>query len=393
MASDATVGPAATNDDLRFRRLRLKNWKNFLEVDIPVHDRMFLVGANGSGKSNLLDAFRFLRDVASPGGFQSAVARRQGVEAIRSLAAVRDAEVGIEVEVEGERGGPLWRYGLSFCQDTDGQPRLRSEHVSHDGRAIVERPDSDDNTDGDLLRQTFLEQVSRSRPFRHLEHFFRTVASPSVVPEVIREPGGTLGDFREQHGGRFVEEIAGTPTDERDLLLGRIERALRTAVPHFDSLSLVRDSGGKPHLAIRHTNWLHDDSWQTENQCSDGMLRLIGLLWTLLKANGPVLLEEPESSIHPDVVRMLPQMLEGARQRSRRQVFLSTHSPNLMWDDGIGLEETLLLLTNGANTRAVTAESVEEVCALVEGGLSVAEAAIPQTQPNGTWLLGAFADD
>ena len=392
MARDSTSGPTAASD-LRFRRLRLTNWKNFLEVDIPIYERLFLVGANGSGKSNLLDAFRFLRDVASPGGFQSAVARRQGVEAIRCLAVAHDAEVGVEVEVEGENGGSQWRYGLSFCQDADGQPRLRSEHVSHDGRVLVERPDSDDDVDGDFLRQTLLEQVSRSRPFRHLECFFRTVVSPSLVPEVVREPGGTLGDFRELHGGRFVEEIAGTPTDERDLLLRRIEKALRTAVPHFDSLRLVRDSGGIPHLAIRNANWVHADSWQTENQFSDGTLRMIGLLWALLRATGPILLEEPESSIHPDVVRMLPQMLEGARQQSRRQVFLSTHSPNLMWDEGIGLEETILLLTNGTNTRAVAAESVEQVRALVEGGLSVAEAAMPQTQPNGTWLLGAFAND
>lgn len=64
MGNDATRDPTTANDDLRFRRLRLEKWRNFLEVDIPVHDRMFLVGANGSGKSNLLDAFRFLRDAA-----------------------------------------------------------------------------------------------------------------------------------------------------------------------------------------------------------------------------------------------------------------------------------------------------------------------------------------
>lgn len=47
---------------LRFRKLRLKNWKNFESVDIDLRDRMFLVGPNASGKSNLLDAFRFLPD-------------------------------------------------------------------------------------------------------------------------------------------------------------------------------------------------------------------------------------------------------------------------------------------------------------------------------------------
>ena len=108
MDMDATEGQSVASN-LRFRRLRLTNWKNFREVDVAVHDRMFLLGANGSGKSNLLDAFRFLRDLASPsGGLNAALARRNGVDAIRCLAAPRDAEVGIDVDVEDEDGQPSW---------------------------------------------------------------------------------------------------------------------------------------------------------------------------------------------------------------------------------------------------------------------------------------------
>lgn len=64
-----------------------------------------------------------------------------------------------------------------------------------------------------------------------------------------------------------------------------------------------------------------------------------------------------------------------------------------MWDEEISLDETVLLLTDGEVTQAVVAESVEQVCLLVEGGSSVAEAAMPRTQPNGTWRLAVFADD
>ena len=55
-------------------RLRLKNWRNFVQVDVPLRERVYLIGANASGKSNLLDALRFLRDIAQPdgGGFQKA---------------------------------------------------------------------------------------------------------------------------------------------------------------------------------------------------------------------------------------------------------------------------------------------------------------------------------
>ena len=61
-----------------FSRLVLKNWKNFVNGDVGIQNRVFLVGPNASGKSNFLDAFRFLRDLASSGGgFQESVASRR----------------------------------------------------------------------------------------------------------------------------------------------------------------------------------------------------------------------------------------------------------------------------------------------------------------------------
>ncbi len=75
---------------MRFLRIRLENWRNFLEADVTLGKRAFLVGPNASGKSNFLDSFRFLRDVAEPqGGFQRAVAERGSVSQIRSLHARR----------------------------------------------------------------------------------------------------------------------------------------------------------------------------------------------------------------------------------------------------------------------------------------------------------------
>ena len=49
-------------------RLRLKNWRNFKKVDISLRERVYVVGPNASGKSNLLDVLRFLREVAKPEG-------------------------------------------------------------------------------------------------------------------------------------------------------------------------------------------------------------------------------------------------------------------------------------------------------------------------------------
>jgi predicted ATPase len=70
----------------RFTRLVLANWRNFRNVDLPLRQRMFLVGPNASGKTNLLDAFRFLRDIAASGGsLVRAVQERRGMKHLRSL--------------------------------------------------------------------------------------------------------------------------------------------------------------------------------------------------------------------------------------------------------------------------------------------------------------------
>lgn len=136
--------------DLRFRRLHLRNWKNFLRVEVAVRDRLFLVGANAAGKSNFLDAFRFLRDIALSGsGFREAVLdpRRGGVSGIRCLAARRypDVEIAVELEEEGEETS--WEYEIAFHQDNQRRPRIRRERVSRAGQVLVERPNKEDAAD------------------------------------------------------------------------------------------------------------------------------------------------------------------------------------------------------------------------------------------------------
>src|SRR6516164_4947777 len=98
---------------MRFNRVHLENWRNFTHVDACLETRVFLVGPNASGKSNLLDAFRFLHDLVSVGGgFQEAIAKRGGVSKLRCLAARRYPDVEIGVAVGGEERRPDWEYDL-----------------------------------------------------------------------------------------------------------------------------------------------------------------------------------------------------------------------------------------------------------------------------------------
>ena len=120
----------------------------------------------------------------------------------------------------------------------------------------------------------------------------------------------------------------------------------------------------------------------------------MGLLWAALDGSGPLLLEEPELSLHPEFVRLIPQVFARLQRRTGRQILVSTHSYDLLRDEGIGLDETILLLPDVEGTTVQTAGSFREIRALLEGGLTMAEAVLPKTAPtNMEQLLFAFGDD
>lgn len=376
---------------MRIRKITLKNWKNFAQVEAEIRDRVFLVGPNASGKSNFLDAFRFLRDLASTGGgFQEAVGRRGGVTAIRCLAARRYPDVAVAVTVEDE--SIQWDYELSFYQDNRGRPVVRRERVLRAGESLVERPTGEDQNDPTRLTQTYLEQVNVNRPFRALASFFTSIRYLHIVPQLVREPDRSVGRANDPFGGDFLDQVAKTQERTQKARLRRIQEALRVAVPQLQEVELYRDARGTPHLRGKYQHWRPQGAWQTEEQFSDGTLRLMGLLWVTMDREGPLLLEEPELSLHPGIVRVLPQMLARVQRRTGRQILLSTHSPELLRDEGIGLDEVLLLIPQGEGTEITTAGSHQDVRDLLDGGLSLADAVIPKTEPGQVEQLTLFGD-
>jgi len=381
------------NQALRFSSLQLQNWKNFAHIDVALQKRVFLVGPNASGKSNFLDVFRFLRDISAPGGgFQEAVRRRGGVSAIRCLAARRYSDIEVRVVVEAERSATKWEYELAFNQDKQRRPIIRKEKVVSNGNVLLDRPNDDDRQDPERLTQTSIEQVNVNRPFRELVSSFESVRYLHIVPQLVREPDRSVGRTNDPFGGDFLETIAKSQEKTRGARLRRIREALQVAVPQLADIELWRDARGTPHLRGKYEHWRPQGAWQTEEQFSDGTLRLMGLLWVTMAGGGPLLLEEPELSLHPEVVRYIPQMFARVQRRTGRQIILSTHSPDLLHDEGIGTDEVLLLLPGSEGTDVKLAGDLEDVRDLMEGGATLGDVVIPKTRPRNPHQLTLIVD-
>lgn len=381
---------------MRILALKLENWKNFREVDARLQQRVFVVGPNASGKSNFLDSFRFLQDLASDGGgLQAAVRNRDGVSKIRCLAARRYPDVGIGISLGDELSDPEWHYRIKFHQDNLRRPLVREEVVCRWGKEVLCRPDAEDRKDPERLTQSHLEQVTSNKDFRDIAEFLQSVRYLHVVPQLIRHPDRfdvKRTQARDPFGSDFLDQIARTPEKTLRSRLRRINAALAIAVPQLQELDLQRDELGVPHLQGRYEHWRAKGAWQSEGQFSDGTLRLMGLLWSVLDGTGPLLLEEPELSLHTSVVRHIPQMLARVTRRSRRQIVVSTHSTELLEDTGIAMDEVLLLQPDPNGTQVSLMSDHKEIMALVEAGESISETAIPLTAPKKAHQLSMFGD-
>lgn len=377
-----------------FSHLSLENWRNFTRVDLTLQRRVFLVGPNASGKSNLLDVFRFLHDIVSiGGGLQAAVQKqRGGVSRLRSLAARRYPDIVVKVRISDDQATTNWEYELRFTQDNRQRPVIRREAVAKNGNQVLVRPNADDDKDPERLTQTYLEQVNVNQPFREVADFFSSVRYLHIVPQLVREPDRSVGRQNDPFGGDFIEQIARTPSKTRDAWLRRIREALRVAVPQLKELDLWRDVRGTPHMRGKYEHWRPQGAWQTEADFSDGTLRLLGLLWAMLDRSGPLLLEEPELSLHSEVIRYIPQMFARMQRRSGRQVIVSSHSTDLLRDEGIGLDEVMLLLPDVEGTKVRPASHFREIKELLVGGFSLADAVVPWTKPARVQQLTLFGD-
>jgi predicted ATPase len=369
-------------------RIALKNWRNFAHIDVNTRETVYLIGPNASGKSNFLDAIRFLRDVASPwgGGLQKAIASRQGMSKLRSLMARSKPEIEIYIELseDADDKEALWAYTLAFTAETSGYRRnlITNENVWHrEHGVLLDRPDKNDKKDKELLTQTALENIHANSDFREVAKFFSAATYMHLVPQLLRYPelSSVTSSDTDPFGQRFLERMAKVKDSTRENYLKKMEEALNLAVPQLKDLKFLRDEIGRPHLEAKYKHWRSGGARQREDQFSDGTLRLIGLIWCLLEGHSPLLLEEPELSLNDAIVERIPVLIDKLQRKRTQQVFMTTHSYSLLGNPGIDGRNVLVLEPSAEGTQARGISKDETV--LLKSGLSIAEVLLPKTRP------------
>jgi predicted ATPase len=374
------------------RKIKLHNWKNFQNCEVNITERCFVIGANASGKSNFIDALRFLRDIAKQsGGLQEAVEERGGITKIRCLAARKQTNISITVELgEDNSDKLLWKYHLDFSHTGGGilknQVIIKQEQVYSyiDKKNILDRNPNSKNEDVETIKYTHLEQVNTNRNFRDIVVFFQNIEYLNIIPQLVRESSLMPGSKKEDFFGRnFLERLSKLNERTRNSYFKKINELLKLAVPQLEELGFVKDNMGIPHLEAKYKHWRAKGSKQQEMQFSDGTLRLIGFLFALIDSKGLILLEEPELNLHSAIIAQLPEFISKIQRnrKGRIQVIITTHSYDILSNTGISTDEVVLLENTQEGTKANIVTDLEDVKQVVNAGLTIADAVLPKTKP------------
>lgn len=337
-----TAAIMTSHAQTRFTQLSIHGFRRLNDVQLSLSPLSVMIGANGTGKTSVLDVLSLLASSAQ-GKLSSSLSDLGGLANV--LTYDRAAELGLEIAMEVP-GHETLEYSLQLRPQGLAY-QVREEILLNRNRKSF--PHIDSNA-GDIKyydpvkhfwvhpnwehnpQETSLSQVPKMFPGP--EDFRRRLAS-STFYHVLNVDSRSPVRLPQAMGpaelpGRNGEDLVSCLFYLRETQRERfetVEDSLRTAFPRFERLDFPPVAAGTLALAWREYGFSKP---LYMHQLSEGTLRFLWLT-TLLQSPGLTaltLLDEPEVSLHPQLLSLLADQLREASGRT--QIVVATHSDTLL---------------------------------------------------------------
>ena len=362
--SALTEGQAPSPPNLYVERVRIQNYKSIGQCDVPLGEFTILVGRNGAGKSNFLDALRFLVD-----GLQSsldhALKSRGGIDDVRRRSTGHPRNFGVEVDLalSGELQGT---YGFEIASRRGGGFVVKMEQLtvrSHVDRKLVSYFRVEEGNvvkcsqknpppaTGDRL---YLVTAAGLPEFRAPYDGLLSMGFYSLNPSAMKElQSPDSGELLHRDGSNIASVVARSQAED-PRLAERVREYLNQIVPDIAAFERV-PLGPKETLLFRQRVKGSAHPWKFfANSMSDGTLRALGALVGVTQVGDGskrvrlVGIEEPETALHPAAAGALMDALGEAAART--QVLVTSHSPDLLDQVEAGKHQLLVVVSREGTT-------------------------------------------
>jgi predicted ATPase len=325
----------------RFGQLTIQGFRRLRNVRLSLRPLSVMIGANGTGKTAVLDVLSLLASSAQA-RLGPSLSELGGLANVLTYDYAEELGLGITMEVPG--CNPL-AYSLSLRPQGFGyailEERLIEQRKPQSGP--FDRIDSDEHDASERKAQlslawahnpleTALGQAPKS--FQEQERFRQRLASSTFYHVLNVDPRSPVrlpqpmapAELPGRNGEDLISCLFYLRETDRNRFEA-IEDSLRAAFPRFERLDFPPVAAGTLGLAWRERGFSKP---LYTHQLSEGTLRFLWLT-TLLQSPGLTaltLLDEPEVSLHPELLSLLADQLREASQRT--QLIVATHSDTLI---------------------------------------------------------------
>lgn len=344
------------------RRVSLRNYMSIAQCSVMLGPLRFLVGQNGAGKSNFLDALRFTADSLNT-SVEHALRDRGGIAEVRRRSSGHPTHFSIDLQWElpcGSHGTFAFRIGSRPNGGFEVQEEkclvhpggaLRTEASYHVRSGQVEKCSLAATPPAAASDRLYLVAMSGQPEFRPLFNALSHMGFYNFNPDVIRElQAPDVGEVLAGDGRNLASVLKRLTDGALPSQLERVIELLGRVVPGISSVN-HKPQGKKETLEFRQWVAGSRDTWRFDAEnMSDGTLRALGVLVALFQSPASeamrvplVGIEEPETALHPGAAAVLrTALLEASRHT---QIIVTSHSPDLLDDKAI-TEDMLLSVTS-----------------------------------------------
>lgn len=348
-------------------RIILINYKSIGYCDVTLGPLTYLVGSNGAGKSNFLDALHFVRD-ALDGSLDNALNERGGVSEVRRISLGHPKHFMIRLEFnlpDGRKGhygfeiGALQDRGYVVDNEScviEGNDQDTCYHIV---QGVVQQ--SSENTFPSITPDRLaLVAASGLTSFRPVYDALVSMNFTNLNPKLMRELQKPQDGRLLKPAGENIASVIGHLERLRPDRLETIREYLQNVVPLVQSVER-KQVGPMETLEFRQSTGVSNDPWRFLAQnMSDGTLRALGVLVALFQGNqdfAPTLIgiEEPETALHPAASAALRDAVNRASKNT--QIIVTSHSPDFLDASEISSDSILAFVSIAGETRIATLEN------------------------------------
>ena len=341
-------------------RVVLRNYKSIATCDTRLGRLTYLVGANGSGKGNFVDALHLVRDALS-GSLDNALTERGGLSEVRRRSSGHPTHFGVRLEFRLRDGRPgHYTFNVGALSGRGYEVQAEECVIAGIGKGPFYRLEkgelaatSEESFPAVTSDRLALVGASGLASFRPVFDALTAMGFYNLNPKLIRELQKPQDGRLLKPAGENIASVIGHLERTAPGAMTVIQQYLQTVVPMVYGVER-KPIGPMETLEFRQEMSGAKHPWRfLAHNMSDGTLRALGVLTALFQGNqdhAPSLIgiEEPETALHPAASAALREALDRASEQT--QVIVTSHSPDLLDDPALSADSVLAVVSIAGET-------------------------------------------